>query len=156
MPSDTPTPVCVYRFGHRTLIGAVAVVVAYLVLALVAPLVFADEHDVPRLTEAQVEAGAEVFAQSCAFCHGASLEGQGSFPVLAGEPFRTRWEGRPVGELFGFVSENMPLGAGGSLDPSTYASLVALILERNGAEPGDVPFDPTDEAALGVVLGFGE
>ncbi len=43
----------------------------------------------------------------------AELEGLGSFPVLAGATFQERWGGRPVGELFGFVRENMPLGADG-------------------------------------------
>jgi hypothetical protein len=50
----------------------------------------------------------------------------------------------------------MPLGAGGSLEPETYAAAVAFILERNGIQPGDDAFDATDEEALGVELTFGE
>ncbi len=58
MPSDPPAPVCVYRYGQRSLIGLAAVVAAYLILALAAPLVFTDEHVGPRLTDPQVEAAA--------------------------------------------------------------------------------------------------
>lgn len=58
MPSESSPPVCVYRSGQRTLIGTAVVVVAYLVLALVAPLVVTDGRDGPHLTEPQVAAGA--------------------------------------------------------------------------------------------------
>ena len=141
--------------ARRKLAIAMAAAIV-LALLIAAPLAGAAGNDALAFTEAQVEAGAAVFAQSCSFCHGAALEGLGSFPVLAGTPFQERWADRPLGELYVFVRENMPLGAGGSLDPATYAALVALILARNGVESGDAAFDPADEAALGVVLTFGE
>lgn len=141
----------------RVIMTTTAAITAALLLALLAaPLARADGHGRPAIGEAQVELGKAIYAQSCSMCHGAALEGLGSFPVLVGAPFQTRWQDRPLGELFGFVSENMPLGAGGSLEPEVYAAAVAFILERNGIEPGDTPFDPEDEEALGVVLAFGE
>lgn len=142
---------------ERAVVTAAAAAAAALVLApLAAPLARADGHPQPAVSEAQVEEGKAIYTQSCSTCHGAELEGLGSFPVLAGATFQERWEGRPLGELFGFVRENMPLGAGGSLEPEAYAAAVAFILERNGIEPGEAPFDATDEEALGVDLAFGE
>ena len=153
-------PALLARAAHRrerVVMTAAAAFAAALVLALLAaPLARADDHPQPAVSEAQVEEGKAIYAQSCSMCHGAALEGLGSFPVLAGAPFQARWDGRPLGELFGFVRENMPLGAGGSLEPEAYAAAVAFILERNGIQPGDDAFGATDEEALGVVLGFGE
>ena len=153
-------PALLARAAHRrerVVMTAAAAFAAALVLALLAaPLARADGHPPPAISAPQVEEGNAIYAQSCSMCHGATLEGLGSFPVLAGAPFQERWQDRPLGELFGFVSENMPLGAGGSLEPEAYAAAVAFILERNGIEPGDAPFDPANEEALGVKLAFGE
>ncbi|MDF1521834.1 MAG: cytochrome c [Trueperaceae bacterium] len=144
------------RRGRRT-VAAAATATAVLVLALfAAPRAGADEQSVAVFSEAQVEAGAAIYTQNCAVCHGTAFEGMGSFPVLAGAVFQERWEGRPLGDLYAFVSTNMPLGAGGSLEPDAYAAVVARLLDRNGVEPGPDAFDPTDEAALGVVLTFGD
>jgi len=142
---------------ERAIMASAAVAATTLVLALLAsPLARADDQPTPTAAAAQVADGSAVYAQSCAMCHGAALEGLGSFPVLAGPPFQARWDDRPLGELFGFVRENMPLGAGGSLEPEAYAAAVAFILERNGIELGEAPFDTADEEALGMMLAFGE
>jgi len=110
----------------------------------------------PAFSAAQVEAGEAAYALSCAACHGPSLDGMGAFPVLTGFAFQERWDGRSLGDLVAFISQNMPLGAGGSLSTDTYAALVAYILARNGAEPGETALDPADEDALGVTLVFAE
>lgn len=102
--------------------------------------------------EAQVELGAEGYTQHCALCHGARLEGMDHFPPLRGATFQRRWSERTLGELYAYVHDLMPLGAGGSLEDDTYAATVAYLLARNGVEAGETPFDPEDEAHLALPL----
>jgi len=149
MTTPRPTPPL---FARRT--GAVAALVVALALPLVAG---ADGHGAKALPieAAQVEAGAAVYAQSCRACHGAQLEGMGSFPQLAGETFRARWAERPLGELYSYVHDMMPLGAGGSLADEAYAAVVAYLLAQNGVEAGELPFDPAQEEQLALPIGFG-
>lgn len=105
----------------------------------------------------QVAEGATVYANACAECHGARLEGFAHFPTLVGRAFQNRWGDRPVGDLHTYVVEQMPLGAAGTLSDEAYAAVVAYLLERNGLEPGATPFDPTDDASvLELPLSFGE
>ncbi len=102
----------------------------------------------------QVAEGRSVYASACAECHGARLEGFAHFPTLVGATFQNRWHDRTVGELHTYVSELMPLGAGGTLSDAAYAAVVAYLLERNGIEPGDEAFDPSDEAVRELELTF--
>jgi mono/diheme cytochrome c family protein len=84
-------------------------------------------------TEAQAARATGTFNQVCSNCH--TLAAQGNKP-LSGEKF---WEGftqKTVGDLLTYVKTNMPNGNGGSLSPSTYNDLVALILKSNGFPTG--------------------
>lgn len=103
----------------------------------------------------QVARGAAAYATSCAFCHGAELEG-GGFPALTGAAFAARWSDRPVADLYDYVRLEMPLGAGGTLAPEVYVDLVALILAHNGVEPGEVEFTGDDETVLATPMAFGD
>ena len=98
------------------------------------------------VTETQIERGAEGYAQHCALCHGPELEGSDHFPTLKGSTFQRRWVERTLGELYTYVNEQMPLGAGGSLEDATYTDIVAFLLSRNDVEPGETAFDPENEA----------
>src|SRR5690625_864515 len=71
-------------------------------------------------TEAAVASGGEVFAESCARCHGSELMGSERFPALVGEDFEADWAGQTVGDLYTFIHEQMPLGRGGSLTDEQY------------------------------------
>ena len=99
-----------------------------------------------------VEAGRAGYAQHCAVCHGAQLEGMAHFPTLRGAPFQRRWAERTLGELYAYVHDLMPLGAGGTLDDETYAAIVAYLLARNEVETGDTPYDPENEEQLELPL----
>lgn len=112
----------------------------------------ATAMDALPVAEAQAERGAEAYAQHCALCHGPDLEGSAHFPTLSGATFQRRWAERTLGELYTYVSEQMPLGAGGSLEDATYAAVVAYLLSENGVEPGETPFDPEIEAHLAAPL----
>lgn len=103
-----------------------------------------------RYTAEQAAGGARLYASNCAMCHGARLEGRGEIPALTGR-FVAHWAGRPVGDLFAYVSQAMPQHAPGSLAPEQNAQLVSLILQANGAPAGSRPL-PTDAAALQRIM----
>jgi mono/diheme cytochrome c family protein len=99
-------------------------------------------------TEEQASRAIGSFGANCAECH--SLAGQGD-GQLVGTKF---WEGysqKTVGDLLTFVKTNMPLGAEGSLSPSVYNDLVALILRSNGLPPGPSEVAPETAAHVRIV-----
>ncbi len=86
------------------------------------------------------EAGAELFAQECAMCHGATGR-EGPEAVLVGgqqtlatdEPIRTIGSYWPYATtIFDYVSRAMPLQAPGSLTPDEVYALTAYLLHANG------------------------
>lgn len=99
-----------------------------------------------RYTAGQAAAGAQIYAINCAMCHGTRLEGRGEIPALTGR-FVANWAGRPVADLFAYISQAMPQHAPASLTAEQNARLVALLLQANGAPAGAREL-PADEAAL--------
>jgi S-disulfanyl-L-cysteine oxidoreductase SoxD len=97
--------------------------------------------------QTQVDRAQGVYAERCARCHGAGLQGIGVAPSLAGDNFMERWGGEPASNLFWVVHELMPIDDPASLLPQTAADLVAFILARSGFEAGTRPLPP-DPAAL--------
>ena len=103
-----------------------------------------------RYTAAQAEAGARTYAIHCAMCHGQRLEGKFEIPALTGR-FVANWAGRPLADLFDYVSAAMPQHAPGMLSAEQNAELVALLLRENGAAPGTVPL-PADRRRLERIM----
>lgn len=91
-------------------------------------------------TAAQATAGAAVFSQNCAVCHGAALEGEAG-PTLVGQSFASAASSYTVGAIFGEIAEQMPAGAPGSLTHDQYADVMAYILSKNGYPAGSVALD---------------
>jgi S-disulfanyl-L-cysteine oxidoreductase SoxD len=91
-------------------------------------------------TAEQAESGRAAFAKYCATCHMADLSGDNDVPQLAGANFMATWRRRSTKDLFDYMSGAMPPN-GGSLPAGTYASIIAYILQSNGARAGDTPFD---------------
>ncbi|HEU4617846.1 MAG TPA: PQQ-binding-like beta-propeller repeat protein [Gammaproteobacteria bacterium] len=104
----------------------------------------------PRFTAVQARQGEAEFARSCAQCHGANLDDGEFGPPLKGQTFNQRWGGRGVDELFGYLRSTMPPGLAGQIGAQTYASLVAFLLEQNGAKAGAQALPP-DPAALAAM-----
>jgi quinoprotein glucose dehydrogenase len=102
-------------------------------------------------TADQAERGRAAFAQNCAECHGASLEG-GEGKALSGDRFWRDWQEAPVDYMFGQISRNMPFSEdgtlAGTLPRTTYIDLVSHILNTNGFPAGDHELTP--ESAVGV------
>lgn len=97
-------------------------------------------------TQEQAERGGELYGENCQECHAADLSGIDPFPALRGSSFFSNWEDSTVGELLEYVEQNMPLSAAGSLEPQTYADIMAHLLMRWGYPAGEteLPADPAE------------
>ncbi|MBM4184183.1 MAG: alcohol dehydrogenase [Gemmatimonadetes bacterium] len=89
-------------------------------------------------TQAQADAGAQGYVQSCQRCHLPDMGGTSEAPPLAGTAFRAKWGAQPVTELLALVRESMPPARPGSLSAEVYTQIVAHILDRNNVAPGQV------------------
>ena len=106
-------------------------------------------------TAQQVAQGSEVFAKSCALCHGANLQGL-SAPALTGAGFARSHLN--AAQLRNVVTQTMPLTASGSLTSADYAAVMAFLLSYDCVQPsGDgQPFPTSDSPSLQqVTLGAG-
>lgn len=90
-------------------------------------------------TAAQAEHGVRQYAQSCAPCHGAGLNGTGESPALTGGEFLDHFDGSTVGDLFDRIIRTMPKNMPGSLSLEDYAAVLAYILQVNGFPAGQSP-----------------
>jgi mono/diheme cytochrome c family protein len=99
-------------------------------------------------TEAQAARGQMAFGPNCAGCHALAAEGKAP---LAGDPFWKSFAQKTVGDLLEFTSTNMPNGTPGSLNESTYADLVALILKTNGFPAGTTELGRNTIAGVQIV-----
>jgi mono/diheme cytochrome c family protein len=106
----------------------------------------------PTYTLAQAERGQASYEHSCQVCHGSSLD-NGDFggAPLRGSWFREHWEKGDVGALFTYVRASMPPDNPGGLNDTTYADILAFILQGNGYPPGGQEL-PSDASALQRML----
>ena len=81
----------------------------------------------------QATAGAKAYGANCAACHGEKLEG-GVGPALSGATLNTLAKNTKltVGDMFTFMSQQMPLNAPASLPKAQYAAIMAYVLKFNG------------------------
>ena len=89
------------------------------VLIAAVPLLAGAQSAKPALyTADQASAGAGVYAQACAACHGAQLEGVAA-PALKGSAFgeMAAAQGLTVDALLDVISNTMPQSDPGSLKP---------------------------------------
>lgn len=135
-------------FRHKRLTTpGVAAILALGLAALPAAATAQDQGGTVSFTASQWRQGVSVYKQSCAGCHGGRLQGMLETPALKGDKFQADWFGKPVSELYTFLSTNMPLTAPGSLEPKQYAAVTAYILKENGIEAGDQEL-PTDASKM--------
>lgn len=91
-------------------------------------------------TSSQATAGATVYAQNCATCHGAQLQGQAG-PALLGQNFAASTNHYTVGVIFSEIAQQMPAGNPGSLSHTQYENVMAYILSENGYPAGGSALD---------------
>ena len=101
-------------------------------------------------TMQQVARGSEVYARSCANCHGANLQGL-SAPALTGPGFGHSHLN--AAQLRGITTQQMPLTAPGSLPAADYAAVMAFMLNYDCVPPSgpSQPFPTTGIPALQTV-----
>ena len=112
-----------------------------LILAAAVPVAAFAQSAKPALyTEAQANAGAAIYTQSCAACHGSQLEGVAA-PALKGPPFgdMANAQSLMVDTLLDVISNTMPQSDPGSLKPEDNAAVTAYILQQNGYPAGATP-----------------
>lgn len=133
------------RSPRALVVASVAAALAALVLLLARPGDARPVQPAQRSTQdgvytlAQANRGKDVFAGLCQSCHTPT--------VHAGPPFRNKWFGHTLGELFGYMRREMPKANPGSLSDEEYALLVAYLMRINGMPTGQTPL-AADSAAL--------
>lgn len=101
-------------------------------------------------TREQANRGQATYREECLKCHGESLGGGEGGPLLAGEEFRQKWNGKTAGDLFATIRKTMPSDDPGNLSSREYSDLVAYILSVNEFPAGQKELD-RDVAALGEI-----
>jgi len=98
-------------------------------------------------TADQAKRGADIYAKSCATCHGDELEGGGQAPPLTGSEFTSTWNNQTVDDIFEIVKGTMPADKPGSLTRAQNADLLAFVFQKNQFPAGKTDL-PEDAAAL--------
>jgi mono/diheme cytochrome c family protein len=130
------------------------------VLAAAAILAFSAGHGVKAKGEApaattffsadQAKRGEDEYITNCVMCHGYNLNDGEFAPPIKGSFFQNMWVGKSLGDLFSKTVMTMPQSNPGSLDPGTYADVLAYILQQNGIAAGDKDM-ATDTDALNKI-----
>jgi len=93
-------------------------------------------------TLAQATRGRDVFASNCQSCHTPTQH--------SGPPFRNKWFGRPLGDLYEYIRREMPQNEPGSMSDEDYVRALAYLLRMNGMPAGSSPL-VADSAALASI-----
>ena len=97
-------------------------------------------------TREQAERGQQVFITLCKSCH---------TPESHTTPaFVSKWEGKPLSELFRYIRDEMPKNEPGSLAIEEYADVLAYILRLNRMPAGtdELPADANQMKTVGVQM----
>ena len=105
-------------------------------------------------TDAQAQRGRGFYAEHCASCHGANLEGA-EHRALKGDRFWATWQDTTVDRLLTHVSMNMPHSEDGSLKGTlgarVYADIVAHILNTNQFPSGASELTESSVAGVRII-----
>ena len=101
-------------------------------------------------TEEQAELGAEIYAASCAGCHGAALGGGFGPRLRPLDP--SVYLDQPLSVVFAYMRASMPYDAPGSLAVEDYAAVLAYVLQESGYPYGEEPLPADDKALDAIVL----
>lgn len=93
-------------------------------------------------TDAQSKRGEGVYAESCANCHGATLEGMDMSPALSGSTFNSNWNDLTLGDLADRIRISMPADRPGSMSKTDVADVIAFMLKANRFPAGAAELPP--------------
>lgn len=101
----------------------------------------------------QAATGMKAYETNCASCHGEKLEG-GVGPALSGATLNTLAKNThlTVGDVYTFMSQQMPLNAPASLPKNQYAAIMAYVLKFNGYPAGSKELTASTAAGSKVVI----
>src|SRR5436309_12892095 len=102
-------------------------------------------------TAPQAVSGRAVYQANCAICHQQDLSGSGDAPALRGSEFVSNWGPRSTRELVSFLQLTMPPARQGILNQDEYLSIVAFILQSNGARAGNQALAANTEVAINSI-----
>ena len=122
-------------------------VAAAVALATAGPAALGAVGTPVSYSAAQAAAGEKLYAAKCSACHGDRLEG-GAGPALSGADLTkyAKITKLSVGDMFTFMSQQMPLNEPASLTHDQYVAVMAYIPHYNGYKTGPKPL--TYDAAL--------
>ncbi len=91
-------------------------------------------HGLPALyNNSQAGAGARLYSAKCSMCHGAYLEGNNGPPLVGPNVVTLGKKTRlTIGDMFQFITTQMPLNEPASLSHDQYVKIFAFILKQNG------------------------
>ena len=89
-------------------------------------------------TTEQANRGETLYSQSCASCHGQTLDGIEMAPALAGGDFLDKWAGQTLGDLFERIRATMPKEKPGRLSREINADITAYMLSFNEFPAGEM------------------
>jgi len=112
--------------GVAAVVFAVAYAAAIQVVAQGPPL---QSVWIGVYTLEQAKRGEPLYAQNCASCHGATLDGGEMAPPLTGGQFTANWNGLTLGDLAERIRISMPQNAPGSLSRAQCADILAFMLK---------------------------
>jgi mono/diheme cytochrome c family protein len=101
-------------------------------------------------TADQATQGKAIYADKCATCHGADLNGAEMAPPLMGAAFLGDWVGQSADDLFTRIHTTMPANDPGSLSNAQAAQVTAYILSANQFPAGSTAL-PSDDAGLSQI-----
>ena len=87
-------------------------------------------------TDAQANAGAQVYMKACSECHLEDMAGDGFAPPLKGPEFMNNWNSLSVGDLFERIRVSMPPSTPNSVTAKEKAEITAHILKSAGFPAG--------------------
>ena len=131
---------------------ATGLAVAVLGLAFAAAAQGGSAASAGIYSKAQAERGMKLYADACARCHGASLEGLDVAPPLTGARFLGNYVGQPAAALASRIRTSMPLDMPGSLGLQASADLTAALLAANGypAGGGELPSSSSAQQTITI------
>src|SRR5690554_2516127 len=104
----------------------------------------------------QAQAGAALYGDVCAECHGVGLRGGEAGPALVGSLFWRRWEGQPLSSLYQITRVTMPVSNPDGLSGGQYRDLLAFILQQNGLPSGENELPAEVNAMVSITLRPGQ
>jgi len=88
----------------------------------------AQQNAALSYTREQAEAGRAAYGTYCVSCHGPHLNDGTQGAPLKGPAFMKKYGDRSVLDLYQIARTTMPTANPGSLEPATYAALIAYVL----------------------------